>query len=132
MNCHVNVHEFKFHAFHFTTQCLQDFRPNPALTLPMSDQPTLQSFFSAVLHTQSQLAVLEHLEDTIIGIGDHLSEHAHPQHSAVEAVRTHLRVVRRALKFLLAVQLRDATRSMQMYLMNTGHLPALDMDFQDE
>ena len=96
---------FQSHAFHFTTQCLQSIRPSPALqSLPMSEQPTLQSFFSAVLHTQSQLAVLDHLEDTLLGVGDHLAEHAHPQHSAVEAVRTHLRVVRRALKFLLAVQ----------------------------
>ena len=66
------------------------------------------------------------------GDGDSLSENAHPQHVAVEAARNNLRVVRRTLKFLMAVQLREATRSMQMYLMNTGHLPALDMEFQDE
>ena len=98
----------------------------------MSEHPTSQSFFSAALHTQAQLAVLDHIEDTLLGIGDYLSENAHPQHIAVEAARNNIRVVRRTLKFLMAVQLREATRSMQMYLMNTGHLPALDMEFQDE
>ena len=98
----------------------------------MSEHPTLQSFFCTVLHTQAQLAVLDHLEDGLLGIGDYLQEQANPQHNAVEEIRRNFRQLRRSLKFLLAVQIREATRSLQLYLMNAGHLPAVDMDFEDE
>ena len=109
------------------------FRPSPAPHFPpMSEQPTLQSFFRTVLHTQAQLAVLDHVEDTLLGIGDYLQDQANPQHVAVEETCRNLRVLRRTLKFLLAVQIREATRSMQLYLMNTGHLPAVDMEFEEE
>ena len=109
------------------------FRPSPAPHFPpMFEQPTLQSFFRTVLHTQVQLAVLDHVEDTLLGIGDYLQDQANPQHVAVEETCRNLRVLRRTLKFLLAVQIREATRSMQLYLMNTGHLPAVDMEFEEE
>ena len=98
----------------------------------MSEQPTLQSFFSVVLRTQAQLALLDNMEDNLLGVGDFLSDQAHPQHEAVEEVRRSFRTLRRTLKFLLAIQLREATRNLQMYLMNSGQLPALDMDFEDE
>ena len=130
MPCHRFMNHSNFIKFSCNSVSFQSFRPSPALLSHlMSEHPTLQSFFSAALHTQPQL---DHIEDTLLGIGDYLSENAHPQHVAVEAARNNLRVVRRTLKFLMAVQLREATRSMQMYLMNTGHLPALDMEFQDE
>ena len=75
----------------------------------MSEQPTLQSFFSVVLHTQAQLTLLDNMKDNLLGVGDFLSDQAHPQHEAVEEVRrsfrTSFRTLRRTLKFLLAIQL---------------------------
>ena len=98
----------------------------------MSKQPTPQSFFSAVLHTEAQSASLDTLEDTVLGIGGFLCEQAHPTHEAIETIRQSLRIIRRNLKFLLAIQLREATRNLQTHLQHHGQLPVLDLDFEDE
>ena len=55
------------------------FFSSHALIPPMTDrQPSLQSFFAAVLHTQARLPSLEALEDNLLGIGDFLLGHQHP------------------------------------------------------
>ena len=95
--------------FFMQLQCLsiQSFFVPPLLRVipPMSEQPTLQSFFSVVLHTQAQLTLLDNMKDNLLGVGDFLSDQAHPQHEAVEEVRRSFRTLRRTLKFLLAIQL---------------------------
>ena len=93
------------------------FRPSPA-----SRHPT---------HVRATYTPIV-LQCGVAHVGDFLSDQAHPQHEAVEEVRRSFRTLRRTLKFLLAIQLREATRNLQMYLMNSGQLPALDMDFEDE
>ena len=98
----------------------------------MSEQLTLQPFFSAMLHIESHLASLEQLEDTLLGIGDFLSEHDHPTSEAIEDIRRSLRIVRCNLWFLLAIQIREVAQNLQTYVADHGRLPVLDVYFRDE
>ena len=95
----------------------------------MSEQPSLQSFFATVLHTQAHLSQVEQLEDSLLGIQDFLSEWDHPADDAVNHIRRSLRTVRLNLKFLLATQLQEAMQNLQTYMVAHGRLPQLDLYF---